>query len=217
MMTEKLNTAEEKIVLGYIDKIDEGLREFNSGLSSSAELKNILLEVVNVFNSKMPQLKDALCFRITMEANDANTARALLIMYLADHGIEFKGKDNEENASVKRFWSSFIIWFEKELPEMELLQEKYLQWDGWADGTWRLYMNYNYEFQLYRGINYPDSLQHNTGNFDDIKTFFEIAYKYWIINESQKHYQFTIEVNERFRIFKLPYRIPHGLFYFTHL
>lgn len=217
MMTEKLNAAEQKIVLGYIDKIDEGLREFNSGLSSSAELTNILLEVVNVFNSKIPQLKDALCFRITMEANDANTARALLIMYLADHGIEFKGKDNEENASVKRFWSSFIIWFENELPEMELLQEKYLQWDGWDDGTWRLYMNYDYEFQLYRDINYPASLQHNTGNFDDIKTFLEIAYKYWIINEGQKHYQFTIEVNERFRIFKLPYRIPHDLFYFTQL
>lgn len=210
-MTEKLNTAEEKIVLDYIDKIDEGLREFNSGLSSSTELTNILVEVVNVFNSKIPQLEDALRFRITTEATDANTARALLIMYLAGHGIEFKEKDNEENASIKRFWSSFIIWFENELPEMELLQKKYLEWDNWDGGMWRLYINYDYEFQLYRGINYPDSLQHNTGNFDDIKTFLEIAYKYWIINEGQKHYQFTIEVNERFRIFKLPYRMQNGI------
>ena len=30
MMTEKLNTAEEKMVLDYIDKIDEGIRVFNS-------------------------------------------------------------------------------------------------------------------------------------------------------------------------------------------
>lgn len=75
---------------------------------------------------------------------------------------------------------------------------------------WRLNINYDYEFQLYRGINYPGSLKHNTANFDDIKTFLEIAYKYWIKNEGQKHYQFTIEVNERFRIFKLPYRMQNG-------
>ena len=156
MMSEKLNTAEEKIVLCYIDKIDEGLREFNSGLLSSTELNNILFEVVNVFNSKIPQLNDALYFKITTEATDANTARALLIMYLADHGIEFKGKNNEESASVKRFWSSFITWFENELPEMELLQEKYLEWDNWDGGMWRLYINYNYELKLYSGINYPD-------------------------------------------------------------
>lgn len=211
MMSEKLNTAEEKIVMGYIDKIDEGVRVFNSGFSSNTELTDILLEIVNVFSTKIPQLKDALFFKITTEVTDANTARALLIMYLADHGIEFKGKDNEESASIKRFWSSFITWFENELPQMELLQGDHLEWDNWDGGMWRLCMNYDYEFQLYRGINYPDSLQYNTGNFDDIKTFLEIAYKYWIINEGQKHYQFTIEVNERFRIFKLPYRMQNGI------
>ena len=210
MMTEKLNTAEEKMVLDYIDKIDEGIRVFNSGFSSNTGLTDILLEVVNVFSTKIPQLKDALCFKITTEVNDATTARALLIMYLAGHGIEFKGKNNEENASVKRFWSSFITWFENELPELGLLQEKYLEWDNWDGGMWRLNINYDYEFQLYRGINYPGSLKHNTANFDDIKTFLEIAYKYWIKNEGQKHYQFTIEVNERFRIFKLPYRMQNG-------
>lgn len=210
-MAEKLNTVEEKMVLGYIDKIDEGIKVFNSGFSSNTELNDILLEIVNVFSTKIPQLKNALLFKITTEVTDANTARALLIMYLADHGIEFREKNNEESASVKRFWSSFITWFEKELPELELLQEKYLQWDNWDGKIWRLLnIDYDYEFQLYRGINYPDSLQHNTGNFDDIKTFLEIAYKYWIINEGQKHYQFTIEVNERFRIFKLPYRMQNG-------
>lgn len=210
-MAEKLNIAEEKMVLDYIDKIDEDIKVFNSEFSANTELTDILLEIVNVFSTKIPQLEDALLFRITTEVTDANTARALLIMHLADHGIEFKEKNNEESASVKRFWSSFITWFENELPELELLQEKYLQWDRWDDGTWRLYMNYDYEFQLYRGINYPNSLQHNTGNFDDIKIFLEIAYKYWIINEGKKHYQFTIEINERFRIFKLPYRMQNGI------
>lgn len=99
-MAEKLDTAEEKMVLGYIDKIDEGIKVFNSGFSSNTELNDILLEIVNVFSTKIPQLKDALLFRITTEVTDANTARALLIMYLADHGIEFKGKNKRHHQFV---------------------------------------------------------------------------------------------------------------------
>lgn len=37
-MAEKLDTAEEKMVLGYIDKIDEGIKVFNSGFSSILNL-----------------------------------------------------------------------------------------------------------------------------------------------------------------------------------
>lgn len=149
-------------------------------------------------------------FGFNTDTKDANTAKALLIMYLAEHGIEYK-ENSKENTAIKRFWSSFITWFENELPEMELLQQKYLEWDNWDGGMWKLYINYDYEFQLYSGIKYPESLQHNSGNFEDIKTFLKIAYKYWIINESQKHYKFTVEVNERFKIFKLPYRMQNGI------
>ena len=41
--------------------------------------------------------------------------------------------------------------------------------------------------------------------------FLEIAYKYWIINEGKAHYDFTVEVNDRFKIFKLPYRMQNGI------
>lgn len=210
-MIEKLNAAEEKIVIDYINKIDIGLKSANSGFYINGELTDILLEIANVFSDKIPQLKSSLLFKFNTEIKDANTAKTLLIMYLADHGIEFKGKDSDDSASIKRFWQAFITWFENELPETELLQEKYKQWDNWDNGMWQLYMDYDYEFQLYRGINYPDSLRQNSGNFEDIKTFLEIAYKHWIKNESQMHYNFTIEVNERFNIFKLPYRMQNGI------
>ena len=36
-------------------------------------------------------------------------------------------------------------------------------------------------------------------------------YKHWIINTGECHYKFTIEVNDRFKIFKLPYRLQNGI------
>lgn len=102
------------------------------------------------------------------------------------------------------------MWFENELPNLELLQNKYVQWDNWDGGTWFLNLNYDYEFRKYRGVDYPESLKNSTGDFEDIKTFLEIAYKYWIINEGKAHYDFTVEVNERFKIFRLPYRMQNG-------
>lgn len=210
-MIEKLSAAEEKIVIDYINKIDIALKAANSGFYTNEELADILFEIANVFNGKIPQLSSSLLFKPNTDIKDANTAKALLIMYLADHGIEFNGKDDKDTASVKRFWKAFITWFENELPETDLLQEQYRRWDNWDNGMWQLYMDYDYEFQLYRGIDYPDSLRHNSGDFEDIKTFLEIAYKYWIKSEGQMHYKFTIEVNERFNIFKLPYRMQNGI------
>lgn len=64
---------------------------------------------------------------------------------------------------------------------------------------------------MYRGTNYPESLKRNDGNISDIKNFIEIAYKYWIKNDGKSHYDFTIEVNERLKIFKLPYRLQNGI------
>lgn len=34
---------------------------------------------------------------------------------------------------------------------------------------------------------------------------------HWIINSEECHYKFTIEVNDRFKIFKLPYRLQSGI------
>lgn len=76
---------------------------------------------------------------------------------------------------------------------------------------WFIELDYDHEFTLYRGTVYPSSLKNNTGDFVDIKAFIEIAYKHWIINTGECHYKFTIEVNDRFKIFKLPYRLQNGI------
>ena len=104
-----------------------------------------------------------------------------------------------------------MLWFETELVNLELLKEKYVRWDNWNGGTWYLDIDFDYEYKMYRGTNYPESLKRNDGNISDIKNFIEIAYKYWIKNDGKSHYDFTIEVNERLKIFKLPYRLQNGI------
>lgn len=206
-----MNEAKIKIVSDYIKEIDKSIDNYNSDINVSNEIFDLIIEISNVFEQDIPQIKGSILLRTGTEMRDANTVKALLKMYLANEGVEYKEKEQEENLKVKRFWKAFILWFESELVNLELLQERYLQWDNWNGGTWYLNIDFDHEFKLRRGIEYPDSLKKNTGEFEDIKTFLEMAYKYWIINDGTTHYAFTVEVNERFRIFKLPYRMQNGI------
>ena len=206
-----MNEAKIKIVTDYIIEIDKSIDNYNSDINVSDEMFDLIIEISNVFEQDIPQIKGSILLRTGTEIRDANTVKALLKMYLANEGVEYKEIEQEENHNVKRFWKAFILWFESELVNLELLQGQYLQWDNWNGGTWYLNMDYDHEFKLRRGVEYPDSLKKNTGEFEDIKTFLEMAYKYWIINDGKAHYAFTVEVNERFRIFKLPYRMQNGI------
>ena len=178
--------------------------------NDSNDIFDLLIEVANVFQTDIPEIQSSILLRNGTEVRDANTVIALLKLYLANNNIEYREKENEENIEIKRFWSSFILWFETELVEQELLKSNYLRWDNWDGGSWFLEMDYDYEFRLHRGIDYPDSLKNNTGEMSDVKMFIELAYKYWIKNDGKSHYAFTVEVNDRLNIFKLPYRLQNG-------
>ncbi|WP_314964949.1 hypothetical protein [Oribacterium sinus] len=210
-MSDKINSVKEKLINDYIRKIDTAVENYNSAIETDGEIFELVFEIANVFENDVPNLSGSLLLRTGSELRDASTTRAMLIMHLANSGIEYKGKRVEENVNEKRFWNSFIHWFETELPSMELLNTRYLHWDHWDGGTWILGLDYDHEFTLYRGTAYPDSLRNNTGDFSEIKAFIEMAYKYWVINSGECHYKFTIEVNDRFKIFKLPYRLQSGI------
>lgn len=179
--------------------------------NDSNDIFDLLIEVANVFQTDIPEIQSSILLRNGTEVRDANTVIALLKLYLANNNIEYREKENEENIEIKRFWSSFILWFETELVEQELLKSNYLRWDNWDGGSWFLEMDYDYEFRLHRGIDYPDSLKNNTGEMSDVKMFIELAYKYWIKNDGKSHYAFTVEINDRLKIFKLPYRLQNGI------
>ena len=210
-MSDKINSVKEKLINDYINKIDTAVENYNSAIETDGEIFDLVFEIANVFENDVPNLSGSLLLRTGSELRDASTTRAMLIMHLANSGIEYKGKRVEENVNEKRFWNSFIHWFETELPSMELLNTRYLHWDNWDGGTWILGLDYDHEFTLYRGTAYPDSLRNNTGDSSEIKAFIEMAYKYWVINSGECHYKFTIEVNDRFKIFKLPYRLQSGI------
>ena len=210
-MPNKINSVKEELIFDYIKKIDTVIENYNSTVEPDDEIFDLVIEIANVFEEEIPNIQSSTLIRRGTEIRDANTTRALLIKYLADNGIEYKGKSKEVNVNEKRFWVSFIRWFETELPSMELLNERYLRWDNWDGGMWIIDINYDHEFTLYRGTTYPDSLKNNTGEIIDIKAFIEMAYKYWIINSGECHYRFTVEVNERLKIFKLPYRLQSGI------
>ena len=209
-MEEKAIAIKIEIVCDYIKRLEKAIETFEPALENNDELVDLNIEIANIFDEEIPQIKNTILLRHGTEIRDANTTIGLLKLYLANHGIRYEQEEDEKNIRIKHFWSAFILWFENELPNLELLQNKYVQWDNWDGGTWFLNLNYDYEFRKYRGVDYPESLKNNTGDFEDIKTFLEIAYKYWIINEGKAHYDFTVEVNERFKIFRLPYRMQNG-------
>lgn len=207
----EMNTSKAKIVIEYIEQIKKALSSNDVSMNGSDEIWDLIIEVGNVFQNEIPEIQNSVLLHSGTQLRDANTVIALLKLYLANNDIEYVEETNEENRAIKRFWSSFILWFEKELVSLDLLKANYLTWDNWDGGIWYLNMDYDYEFQLYRGIKYPDSLKNNTGNITDVKTFIELAYKNWIKSDGQSHYNFTVEVNERLRIFKLPYRLQNGI------
>lgn len=210
-MEGKINNIKSQLIIEYIEKIDEIVGNYDFIDNTADEIFDLIIEISNVMQNELPEIQSSILLRNGTEIRDANTVRAMLVMYLANNGIKYTGKEKEENAKIKRFWSSFILWFETELVSMELLKPQYLRWDNWDGGMWFLEMDYDYEFRLHRGVDYPVSLKDNTGSMEDIKTFIELAYKNWIINDGKSHYAFTVEVNERLKIFKLPYRLQNGI------
>lgn len=197
------------MVIDYIKKVNTSITN-PIDVEDSNGIVDLIIEIANVFQTDIPEIQSSVLLRNGTEIRDANTVVALLKLYLANNDVEYK-EESEDNRELKRFWSSFILWFETELVNLELLKDKYLRWDNWDGGTWFLEIDYDYEYRLYRGIEYPDSLKNNTGDIIEIKNFIEIAYKYWIKSDGKSHYDFTVEVNERLKIFKLPFRLQNGI------
>ena len=165
--------------------------------------------VTGVFSNEIPEIQSNLLFREGTETRDAETVVGLLEKYLADNDIEYTEKETE-NGIYKKFWKSFLLWFEKELVDLDLIQDKFVCWSNWNGGTNHLTIDYDNEYILYTGENYPDSLKRNEGDIVEIKKFIEMAYTHWIKDDIESHYKFTIQVNNRLQMFKLPYKLQNG-------
>lgn len=209
-MGENKISKKDEMICDYIRKLEKYVEQFNLDPESRDDLVDEIIVISKALEDEIPQISDSISLHYGTEIRDANTIIERLKLYLANHDVEYKAAESERNAELKRFWVAFKSWFEDDLPNLNLLKDKYVRWDNWDGGTYYLSMDYDDEFKKYGGISCPDSLKNDAGNFNDIKMFLEIAYKYWISDESKAHYDFTVEVNERFRMFKLPYKMQNG-------
>ena len=134
-MEEKAIAIKIEIVCDYIKRLEKAIETFEPALENNDELVDLNIEIANIFDEEIPQIKNTILLRQGTEIRDANTTIGLLKLYLANHGIRYEQKEDEKNIQIKHFWSAFILWFENELPNLELLQDKYVHWDNWDGGT----------------------------------------------------------------------------------
>ena len=109
--------------------------------------------------------------------------------------------------NIKKFWLSFITWFEEELPGTGILQEYYEYYDNWNRGTYHLSIDFEKEYKLHYGITYPNILKLKLPRMEDIKMFIELAFHEWIIFE--KRYNFTVMINKRLSRFYITYKLKN--------
>jgi len=126
-MEGKINNIKSQLIIEYIEKIDDIVGNYDFIDNTADEIFDLIIEISNVMQNELSEIQSSILLRNGTEIRDANTVRAMLVMYLANNGIKYTGKEKEENAEIKRFWSSFILWFETELVSMELLKPQYLR------------------------------------------------------------------------------------------
>lgn len=119
-----------------------------------------------------------------------------------------KPNDLEEDDGFYRFWRSFQSWFNGELPETDIMQSQYREYNNWNNGYWYININFEYEYNLHLGTNYPDVLESDYPGLEDVKTFIELIYSQLICKD--KRYDFTVSLNKRLEKFKIPYRMQNG-------
>lgn len=112
------------------------------------------------------------------------------------------------NENLRKFWNSFETWHNKSDVVEELFKAEYTDYNNWDRGYFYLNIDYENEYKDYYGISFPIVPKGETPSFDQIVDYIVITYVRWI--KTDKRYSYTIEVNDRFEKFGLPYRLSSG-------
>lgn len=115
---------------------------------------------------------------------------------------------DNRNENLKKFWNSFETWHNKSDVVEELFKAEYTDYDNWGRGYFYLNIDYENEYRDYYGISFPVVPQGETPSFEQIVDYIVITFARWI--KTDKRYFYTIEVNDRFEKFGLPYRLSAG-------
>lgn len=91
----------------------------------------------------------------------------------------------------------------------DYFKAEYTDYDNWNGGIYFLNIDFEEEYKIHYGISYPQSVIDDRGiSLEELQDFVEIMYSRWI--KTEKHYDFTVEINKRFDQFHLPYKLSSG-------
>jgi hypothetical protein len=123
--------------------------------------------------------------------------------------IRLRNPNDTTQDDLNKFWTSLSAWIDTQNVIVEFFKGELTQYDNWDGGTYYLQIDYEQEYKIYFGTSYPELAIANRGiQIDELEDYLEIMYDRWI--RSEKHYQFTIEINKLFDKFHLPYKLSSG-------
>lgn len=125
--------------------------------------------------------------------------------------IMLRNPNDDTKEKLDRFWISLSAWMDQQDIIEKYFRIEYTEYNnGWNGDTFYLNIDYDQEYRIQYGQDYPKLAIENRGiNFDELKDFIEIMYERWI--RSEMHYSFTVEINKRFDKFQLPYKLSSGI------
>ncbi len=117
-----------------------------------------------------------------------------------------KNKRMKAIEPLKKFWNSFKLWTERELPYLKILKDYYIRYDNWDNGTYYLDIDMHMEFTKAYGVSYNGQFDNEYISISDLKMFIELFYNEFVANR----YEYTINVNKHFAKFMIPYKLVNG-------
>ncbi len=127
-------------------------------------------------------------------------------LLLQDEIEREKNKKIKELEPLKKFWNSFKLWTERELPYLKILKDYHIRYDNWDNGTYYLDIDMPMEFTKAYGVNYDGQFDKEYISVSDLKMFIELFYNEFVENR----YEYTINVNKYFSKFSIPYKLANG-------
>ena len=189
-LIDLLSASNNKIIFNaYLEKIKK------HDTLSYAELKYYLeqiQEIIISYNDKYRWHEELSTLRKCLSIQDK---------------IELEKNERlKEIEPLKRFWNSFKLWTERELPYLNILKDYYVRYDNWDNGTYYLDIDMSIEFTKAYGVTYNGQFDNEYISVSDLKMFIELFYNEFVENR----YEYTINVNKYFSKFSMPYKLANG-------
>ncbi len=123
--------------------------------------------------------------------------------------VLLRDPNKADRDNINKFWTSFTSWYKQSKVVEEYFKCEYKGYDNFDGGTYYPCINFDQEYKIYYGVSYPEMEIANEGmDIEKLQDFIEIMYDCWV--KTDKHYEFTKEINKKFDRFHLSYRLSSG-------